>query len=445
MLSEALAVAIETLSWVELENLSPKAALHRTVKQLGVTDVEATRAANRMVFETLKRLNLIDHFLKTVVDEERLNQTPLGVKAFLRVYIYETRLSPRRITVPLTYVKAAREILGWKAMMPVEEDLGRILNLNASKPIQNLPEFKKLSLTTYNTEWFVKYCFRLLGRVQALGFLKSSMMTLPTYLRLNTLRDEEGFLLEQVGREGLKLRKVPELAHVYAVTETKVPIVRTEAYRRGLLSLEDFSSCYAVEVAGFREGLKVLDVCAAPGVKTSHMAQLMANKGLICSVDSSRRRGRLWKIEIERMGVSNGELIIADAQRLLPIGLDADVVFIDPPCTGTGTFARNPHLKWSLSYDGVQRFTRVQWKIIETCANYVKEGGFLIYSTSSITVEENEMLVEKFLKHHPTFEPVKLDSRIGLPALRGLSMCKRLYPHINNSNGLFIAKLVKRL
>jgi 16S rRNA C967 or C1407 C5-methylase (RsmB/RsmF family) len=86
---------------------------------------------------------------------------------------------------------------------------------------------------------------------------------------------------------------------------------------------------------------------------------------------------------------------------------------------------------------------KVQWEILDQCAEYTKEGGFLVYSTCSVTVEENEMLIERFLKWHPEFKLVETSPKIGLPGVRGQTKCQRLYPHLHDCNGFFVAKLLR--
>ena len=143
------------------------------------------------------------------------------------------------------------------------------------------------------------------------------------------------------------------------------------------------------------------------------------------------------------MGVKIAEPIIADARSPLPFDVEADLVVLDPPCTGTGTFSRLPSFKWRLTPSSVDRMAAVQWGMLNNCSEYVKSEGALVYSTFSITVEENEMLIERFLKWHPEFSLTEIRPRIGLGGLRGLDKCQRLYPHIHHCSGLFIAKLVK--
>jgi 16S rRNA (cytosine967-C5)-methyltransferase len=116
---------------------------------------------------------------------------------------------------------------------------------------------------------------------------------------------------------------------------------------------------------------------------------------------------------------------------------------LDPPCTSTGTFGKTPDAKWRLTKRSIFGMSNIQEKMIETCAEYVKDDGFLVYSTCSITLEENEMVIEKFLLLNPEFRLVESRPRIGLPGLRGLSKCQRLYPHIHECNGFFVAKLKK--
>jgi 16S rRNA (cytosine967-C5)-methyltransferase len=116
---------------------------------------------------------------------------------------------------------------------------------------------------------------------------------------------------------------------------------------------------------------------------------------------------------------------------------------LDPPCTSTGSFGKSPSAKWRLTRRSVDKMAEIQWQMINSCAENVKSKGTLIYSTCSITVEENEILIERFLKWHPDFSLTEISSKVGLPGLRGMEKCQRLYSHIHQCNGFFIAKLLK--
>jgi 16S rRNA (cytosine967-C5)-methyltransferase len=169
----------------------------------------------------------------------------------------------------------------------------------------------------------------------------------------------------------------------------------------------------------------------------------MQNHGTIYSLDYSTRRMKTWKQENKRMGITIAEPVIADACSPLPFNIEADVAVLDPPCTSTGVFGRQPSAKWRLTPKSIEAMAEIQWRMINNVAEKVKSGGFLAYSTCSITVEENEMIIERFAKWHPEFSLEEMNPNLGLPGLRGLTKCRRLCPHLHESNGFFIAKLQK--
>ena len=170
----------------------------------------------------------------------------------------------------------------------------------------------------------------------------------------------------------------------------------------------------------------------------------MDNKGSIYSVDYSARRLEAWKKEVARTGVTIAQSVMADATAPLPLDGEADLIVLDPPCTSTGVFAKQPSAKWRLGPKSIERMADIQWKMISSCAQKVKAGGVMTYSTCSITVEENEMIIERFLKERPNFSLMVIEPELGLPGLRELKQCRRLYPHLHQCNGFFIAKLQKQ-
>ncbi len=443
MLREAWTLAIETLSWIELKRLGERLALNRATKQLKIKDRKAIGLAHRLVSETLRRKNHIDFLLNSVLAPRSLNDFKLGARAFLRLYVYETKLADRNLENAAKIAKMGRSILGWRELEDAEEVLGEILSINPESALQGLEETEKVGLQTYHPAWFVKYCFRLLGRAEALRFLEKSAEIPPVYVRLNTLKAPQEALLKKLEDEKIVLEKAQQLKHTYRLVQSRKPLIRTQSFGQGLFYIQDKASCLAAEIADPSAGTTVLDVCTAPGAKTTYLAQLMENRGSIISVDYSKRRIRVWKRETERMGANIAQPLVADARKILPLNVSADLVILDPPCTSTGTFGKTPGAKWRLTKRSMLGMAKIQMEMIEQCAEYVKKGGFLVYSTCSITVEENEMVIENFLKQHPEYKLVDTVPKIGLPGLRGLTKCQRLYPHIHECNGFFVAKLKK--
>ena len=447
MLKEAWTLAIETLSWMEMRKLSERLALAKTVRQLGIKDADAVRLAHMLVCETVRRQNFIGNFINNALKPESISEFNLGVQAFLRLYVYQTRIAKNWSKIDVeeaeNIAKLARSILGWRTLRKVEHVLGVLLTQKPASIFEGLSDEERIGLLTFHPTWFVKYCFKLFGRREAITMLEADMQPPPTYIRLNMLKADENEVLQKLSEEGIKVEKVEELRCAYKVIGTKQPLTRTASFQEGLFYIQDKASCFAAEAANPKLRMTVLDVCAAPGAKTTYLAQLMQNCGVIYSVDYSRRRMDVWKSEVAHMGVEIAVPIIADACNPLPFTIDADIVVLDPPCTSTGSFGKLPSAKWRLTRRSVDKMAEIQWQMINSCAENVKPGGALMYSTCSITVEENEMLIERFLKWHSHFSLAEVTPKIGLPGLRGLGKCQRLYPHINQCNGFFIAKLLK--
>jgi 16S rRNA (cytosine967-C5)-methyltransferase len=447
LLKEAWTLAIETLSWMEMQRLSERLALARTVKQLGIRDPDAVRLAHMLVCETVRQQNFIDKFINNLLKPETISEFNLGVQAFLRLYVYQTRIVKNWTNIDIgeaaNIAKSARSILGWKTLQKVEPLLGLLLTQKPTTVFENVSDEEKVGLETFHPTWFVKYCFKLFGRSETITMLEADMQTPPTYVRLNTLKTDESTILEKLREEGIRVEKVEQLRYAYKIAKASTPLAKTTSFREGLFYVQDKASSFAAEAASTQPRMTVLDACAAPGAKTTYLAQLMQNQGSIYSVDHSRRRMDIWKNEIAHMGVQIAEPLIADARRPLPFKIEADVVVLDPPCTSTGTFRKLPSAKWRLTPRSIDRMAEIQWRTLDNCAEQVKPEGILVYSTCSVTVEENEMLIERFLKHHAEFSLVDIEPKIGLPGLRGLDKCQRLYPHIHECNGFFIAKLSK--
>jgi 16S rRNA (cytosine967-C5)-methyltransferase len=447
LLREAWMLAIETLSWMEMQKLSERLALYKTTKQLNIKDADALRLAHMLVCETVRRQNFIDKFINDVLEAESIDEFSLGVQAFLRLYVYQTRIaknwSKTDVKEAENIASIARSILGWKTLRRVEHVLGILLTEKQSIVLETLSDDERIGLLTFHPTWFVKYCFRLFGRRETIAMLEANMQSPPTYIRLNTLKVDEKKILEKLADEDVKAEHVEQLRYAYKVAGTKQPLTCTTSFKEGLFYIQDKASCFAAEAADPKPQMVVLDVCAVPGAKTSYLAQLMQNHGIIYSLDYSRRRTIIWKNELARMGVKIALPIIADACSLLPLALEADIIVLDPPCTSTGTFGRSPSAKWRLTRRSIDKMAEIQWQMLHISAEHVKPEGALIYSTCSVTVEENEMLIERFLKWHPDFSLIEITPKMGLQGLRGLDKCQRLYPHIHQCNGFFIAKLLK--
>lgn len=431
-------IAIESLSWIELERLNEDAAIRKTVKQLRIDDKESVDEAKNLVYETMRRLNAIDFLVDEALNPNNLGNLKIGLRSFLRLYTYLVHYSGESLARAYELVDHTRELLGKREYKPVK-DIPDLIPL-MSIPFDEITDTQKLAYKYFHPSWYVAELFHEFDEHQTVKLLED--VDYPSYLRINTLKASTESL-DRLYEQEFQLVQEPKLPEAYRLLDDE-GLTDTEEYRQGHFIIQDKASILAGVVANPNPEDIVLDICAAPGVKTSHYAQMMENTGRILSVDFNRRRLQNWEHLMERLGVTNAKPVQADASKPdnLP-KIEADIVVVDPPCSGTGLFHKNPSSKWRLTPRSIDNMARLQKRILLNASRHLRDGGTLVYSTCSISVEENEEVVQSLLDQDPEFKLVEASPRIGDHGRRGLVEAQRLYPYKHASNGFFIAKLRK--
>jgi 16S rRNA (cytosine967-C5)-methyltransferase len=228
----------------------------------------------------------------------------------------------------------------------------------------------------------------------------------------------------------------------------RLPVFNTQAFKDGMYEVQDEGSQIAALLVAAKPGQKVVDFCAGAGGKTLAIAATMENKGRILAWDTSEKRlGQMGK-RLARAGVSNVQTHVlrdeADPFLKRHVGT-ADWVLVDAPCSGSGTWRRNPDLKWRFSLEDLQELKALQARILQQAARLVKPGGRLVYVTCSIFIDENFHQVKQFLGGNPQFRveaPDKLWNN-HLLARDGVDASLVLSPHKDGTDGFFAAVLIK--
>ena len=190
------------------------------------------------------------------------------------------------------------------------------------------------------------------------------------------------------------------MATVFKLVEHP-PVSQLESFQNGGFYIQDPSTLHAVEALNPQPGENILDACAAPGGKTTYIAQLMENTGTITAHDPSEKRRARLQENCRRMGATNvhltGDLDSLENERF-------DRILADVPCSNTGVMRRRVDLRWRLTSDEIERLIEKQLEILRRLTTLLKPGGTLVYSTCSIEEDENERLIERFLNDHPNFQ-----------------------------------------
>lgn len=219
------------------------------------------------------------------------------------------------------------------------------------------------------------------------------------------------------------------------------PIEQTPAYAAGLIEVQDAGSQIACMAVAARPGETVIDLCAGAGGKTLALAAAMDNRGTLIAADTDRTRLSRLPPRAERAGATIAETLLLDPGReMAPLDAwvdRADTVLVDAPCSGTGTWRRNPEARWRLTPDQIARYAQVQARLLDVAAGLVRPGGRLVYVTCSLLDEEGAGQVDAFLARNPGFAA---DAPI-LPAGRPRGTGIRLTPFHDTTDGFFIARL----
>ncbi len=270
---------------------------------------------------------------------------------------------------------------------------------------QTLTDLKKTqpALGYSHPEWLVQRWIDRWGPESTTQLLEWDNTPAKSYARVNTLRTDPGKLLEKWREENVEYDFVRADwldENLVFLLKSHPPLAKLESFQSGWFYLQDPSTLLAVRMLDPLAKDRILDLCAAPGGKTTFIAQKLGNQGEIVACDSSGERLRFVAENCKRLGVECVKTITDPAK---VYGQYFDRVLVDAPCSNTGVMRRRSELRWRIHHDEIARLVKVQQDLLETAVRYLEPGGVLVYSTCSLEPEENKGVVSEFVKRHPDF------------------------------------------
>lgn len=281
-----------------------------------------------------------------------------------------------------------------------------------------------------------------MGRYLKLGHgIGSENVIIRNSIRLNTLKSSENALVAQLKRSKVRLDKIPFLENAYWA-EADFALSSTPGYLHGHFYIQEAASQLPAVVLSPQKSDIVLDMCAAPGSKTTQLAQLMENKGTIIALDSNPARLIAVKNNLERCGVSNCIAYHKDALHASDLETKFDRILLDAPCSGN--FTTDAEWFEKRSIEGVKQMAKTQKALIKQASLLLRPEGTLVYSTCSLEPEENEEVIE-WAVDNLKLKLVDTGLKIGQPGTtKKTALCKRFWPDTEGTQGFFIAKLMPK-
>lgn len=323
---------------------------------------------------------------------------------------------------------------------------GVLRNISRQKGRLPLPskEFPRayLSVRYSMPEWLVRRWLASYGRETTEAMLEAFLQERPTTVRCRRFCTDQKETEKMLADQGVKVRPAPWFPYARYISGFNY-IPALHAFREGRIQVQDVSSMLVGELAAPRPGDRVLDMCAAPGGKSLHVADMLKGTGFVEARDLTEYKVGLIEENIERTGVINMTARRQDATIPDRKSVKAfDIVLADLPCSGLGVIGRKTDIKYRVTPDRIRELVQLQRQMLHNAADYVKPGGVLVYSTCTICEEENEENVRWFLSHYPfTAESLEEYLPEELQNEDTGQGCIQLLPGIHGSDGFFIARM----
>lgn len=432
MKKSARQLAYEGLYKVNYEKAYSNIVLNKLFHQYEVNYLERG-FITELVYGTLSRLLYLNRII-SIYSDIRINKLSKKVVTALQMGIFQL-IFMDGVTDFAAVDETVRLIKGLDFrstgfVNAVMRKIARDCN-EGIKDVARLSEISDqkqyLSVKYSVSEYIIGRFLKMYGKEFTEDLLASFYEKPPLFIRANALKIEPQELKRKLSEEGIVLKET-KMEGMFAAEGLR-GVGSNPSFREGLFSIQDLSSARAVCSLDPKPGENVLDICSAPGGKSFYMAERMENKGKIDAMDVSANKLALLADRAEQLGIRIIRSEVSDA-RVFRRELEEcyDKVLVDAPCSGFGIIRRKPELRYK-DYEAVKELPVIQREILDHAARYLKRGGYLLYSTCTLEKKENIDVITDFLEKNPNFEPV--------------GEAKEFYPHIDEGDGFFIAKMKK--
>lgn len=402
-------LALKVIDSVFSEGAYSNIALNKVLNAQSLSDLDR-RFVTELVYGTIKAKGTLDWILSQNVSRP-LNKISPVILNILRLGVFQIYFLDR---IPAS--AACNEAVNLAKKFGHQGTV-KFVNAVLRNSVRNkehivYPSIEEdqvlhLSLTLQHPAWLLKKWIRDYGLVEAQKLCVFNNQVLSLSLRVNTLAISRDELLDRLIADGFVV-KPSEWSKDGIVCE-KLPSMALLFQKYGMyFYVQDESSMLVASILNPQPGQKVIDVCSAPGGKTTHLAQLMNNSGEIIASDIYPHKIELIKENAERLGITIIKTQVQDAAvNVLSWNATADCVLVDAPCSGLGVLRRRAEARWNKSEENLKEFPPLQKTILANAARYVKPGGRLVYSTCTLETAENSEVVKAFLASNNDFELVE--------------------------------------
>jgi 16S rRNA (cytosine967-C5)-methyltransferase len=403
------------------------------------------RLITRMVLGTLAWRGRLDFELAHLTGRKLDGIQPVAL-AIMRMGLFQLRFLDRipQHAVVDTAVSIAKRIPeARKASGFVNAVMRRATRETAPMPVRERNEKSFLAVAYSHPRWMVERFVDWFGVANAEHLMTANNDAAPNVIRLNLARVSHAEIIEQLGADGFEIGASGR-AHETLVL-SGAPNFESRAYREGLFHAQSEASQMAARMLAPCAGATVVDCAAAPGGKTTHLAEMVGERGRVIGVDLNFNGLKNARGLAHRLRHRNVEFVCADLTNAAPIAPSSiEYVLLDAPCTGLGTLREHPEIKWRLKPSDPARMAAIQSRMLDNAAALVRRGSAIVYSVCSIAPEEGEGVVDSFLESHRDFEIDRGAAASHLKDVIDARGFMKTRPDLGGLDGFFAARLIRR-
>lgn len=418
-ITPARKIAYDVLRRVESEGAYASDLLHAA---LGASVKPADAAlATELTLGVLRQRLLLDFLLERHL-KKRVARLDLPVALALRIGAYQLRFLQRvparaAVNESVDLVKKARKSSAASFVNAVLRRVGEQAKVPAEKILPpSISAAERLAILHSHPAWIIERWLARFGEPRTIALLEADNRSPRLSCVVNDPAERED-VFRALEHAGLRVEPGTLLRDAFAVSGGSVS--RTKEFRAGRISIQDEASQAIPLLLGVCPGDCILDLCAAPGGKTPPLARVAGSRGLVIAADLHAHRLRAMAAQFDRLGLSNIRLVQLDASQNLPFAGWFDRILLDAPCSGTGTLARHPEIRWRLRPEQFAKFHDLQVRMLRIALGHLASGGRLIYSTCSLEAEENEDVISHVLR-----------DASGVSRVPAAKMAETLAPHL---------------
>jgi 16S rRNA (cytosine967-C5)-methyltransferase len=436
-------VALDVLLAVEKHQSYSNILLNHVIKEHQLPPKD-TALLTELTYGTIQRQYTLDYFLAPFLKKPKKLQS--WVRQLLRLSLYQMvfldKIPDRAV------IHEAVEIAKRKGHRGIAGLVNGILRSVQREGVPSLDQIsdpiERISIETSHPIWLVKRWVEQFGLERTKQMCEENLIAPVQTVRTNTVQLSREQLLDQLTNDGWNVQPSPIVPE--GIRSLRGNLAHSQAFNEGLLTVQDESSMLVAHALKLTPGMKVLDCCAAPGGKTTHIAEMMDNEGEVWALDLHEHKVKLIEEQRNRLKLTIIHTKCIDSRKAGDYFANEtfDRVLVDAPCSGLGVLRRKPDIKYSKNEEDVQALKSVQQSILHAVAPLVKQGGILVYSTCTVDRDENDRVIEQFLQQHPEFmpEPLSLPEPVQ-PLVNGHQV--QVFPQDFGSDGFYIACLRKKV